>query len=65
MSRAERWASMGLNAWDEWEPDEIRRINKGRPPDQQFKPSVIPGVVITTTNIPTREVSHGSSTDEA
>jgi hypothetical protein len=52
MSRAERWATMGLDAWDEWTPGEVRAINRHRPAGNKFKPSVVPGVIIQTSEIP-------------
>jgi hypothetical protein len=46
MSRADREREMGLDAWDEWTPEEVANINKSRPSWDQFKPSIIPGVQI-------------------
>ena len=46
MSRAERWATMGLDSWDEYTPGEVRRINSRRPKGDPFRPSVIPGVLL-------------------
>jgi hypothetical protein len=44
MSREHRWATMGLDAWDEWTPEEVRDINKRRDPRDPYIPSRIPGV---------------------
>lgn len=54
MSRAERWAKMGEDAWDEpYTPEDIADFRRRGQPVPQRSP--IPGVII----IPKQEESHG------
>lgn len=54
MSRAERWAKMGEDAWDEpYTPEDIADFKRRGQPVPKRSP--IPGVII----IPKQEESHG------